>query len=101
VEHLKDASLGSAPALLANIRPGWKGLPGTSTLAHYDHLSIRDVKSFMTLTPNGHSESGVPEIVGQHHHQSGQLRDQNLDQVGMDVVRILVQVSRNNLAPVL
>jgi hypothetical protein len=28
-------------------------LPGTSTLAHYNHLSITAVKSFMTLDPVG------------------------------------------------
>jgi hypothetical protein len=28
VEHLKGVSLGYAPALPANIRLGWKGLPG-------------------------------------------------------------------------
>ncbi len=31
VEHLKGAS---APALLANIRLGWKSLAGTNTLAY-------------------------------------------------------------------
>ncbi len=34
VEHLKGATLGQAPALPANIRLGWKGLPGTNTLAY-------------------------------------------------------------------
>jgi len=32
---LKGASLGQATALPANIRLGWKGLPGTNTLAYY------------------------------------------------------------------
>ncbi len=36
VEHLKDATLGQAPALIANVRLGWKGLPGTNTLAYYN-----------------------------------------------------------------
>jgi hypothetical protein len=36
VEHLKSASLGLAPALPANIRPGFKGLPGTNALAYYE-----------------------------------------------------------------
>ncbi len=27
---MKGAPLGQVPALLANIRPGWKGLPGTN-----------------------------------------------------------------------
>jgi hypothetical protein len=29
-------SLGSAVALLTNIRLDWKGLPGTNTLAYYE-----------------------------------------------------------------
>jgi hypothetical protein len=33
VERLKDASLGKAPALPINIGLGWKGFPGTNTLA--------------------------------------------------------------------
>jgi hypothetical protein len=37
VEHLKDASLNYAPALLEYIRIGWKGLPGTNTLAYSAH----------------------------------------------------------------
>jgi len=36
VEHLKGASLGYALALPANIRLGWKGLPGTNALAYYE-----------------------------------------------------------------
>jgi hypothetical protein len=35
VEHLKVASHGKTLALSANIRLGWKGLPGTNTLAYY------------------------------------------------------------------
>jgi hypothetical protein len=38
VERLKDASLRYDRALLANIRLGWTGLPGTNTLAYYKHL---------------------------------------------------------------
>jgi hypothetical protein len=38
VEHWKVASLGSALALLTNIRLGWKGLPGTNTLTYLSHL---------------------------------------------------------------
>jgi hypothetical protein len=38
VEYLKSTSLGDALALLANIILGWKGLPGTSTIAYYKHL---------------------------------------------------------------
>jgi hypothetical protein len=33
-------------ALLPNIRLGWKGLPGTNTLAYYENLLIMAVKSF-------------------------------------------------------
>jgi hypothetical protein len=40
-------------ALLTNIRLGWKCLPGTNTLAYYEHSEIMDVKSFITLCP-GH-----------------------------------------------
>jgi hypothetical protein len=32
-----------------NIRQGWKGLPGTNTLAYYENSKIADVKSFITL----------------------------------------------------
>jgi hypothetical protein len=35
-EYLKGASLKYAPALPANIRPGWKGLPGTNDPAYYE-----------------------------------------------------------------
>ncbi len=38
LKHLKDASLGEALALPANIGLGLKGLPGTNTLAYYKHL---------------------------------------------------------------
>ncbi len=38
VEHLKGASLGEASAVLPNIKLGRKGLPGTNTLAYYEHL---------------------------------------------------------------
>ncbi len=37
VEHLKGASLGQAPALTTNITLGWKGLPGTNTLAYSEN----------------------------------------------------------------
>jgi hypothetical protein len=38
VEHLKGALLGKTLALSANIRQGWKGLPGTNTIAYYKKL---------------------------------------------------------------
>jgi len=34
-EHMKDSSVGLAPALPTNIKLGWKGLPGANTLAYY------------------------------------------------------------------
>jgi hypothetical protein len=36
VEQLKGASVGYDPALPANFRPGWKGLPGTNALDYYE-----------------------------------------------------------------
>jgi hypothetical protein len=36
--HLKGASLRWAPALLTNIKLGWKGLLGTNTLAYFQRL---------------------------------------------------------------
>jgi hypothetical protein len=48
VEHLKGASLGQALALPANIRLGWKGLPGTNTLAYYKNPQITD-KTFYNI----------------------------------------------------
>ncbi len=46
MEHLK---VGQALALLANIRPSGKGLPGTDTLAYDENFKIASVKSFITL----------------------------------------------------
>ncbi len=40
LEHLKGASLRKAVALPANIREGWKYLPGTNTLAYYEKRFI-------------------------------------------------------------
>jgi hypothetical protein len=50
-KHLKSASLGWTPAFPANIRLGWKGLPGTNALAYYESLKITAVKSFLGLSP--------------------------------------------------
>jgi hypothetical protein len=51
-EHQKEAPLqGRLLALPTNIRLGWKGLPGTNTLAFYEHLLITDINIFMTLGP--------------------------------------------------
>ncbi len=49
VQHLKDASLGYAQALPANIRLNWKGLPGTSASAYYKNSQLMAVKSFEIL----------------------------------------------------
>jgi len=38
VKHLKVISLGKAPALPANIRLGWKDLPGINALAYDEKL---------------------------------------------------------------
>ncbi len=35
---LESAPYNQAPALLTNIRLGWKGLPDKNTLAYYEHL---------------------------------------------------------------
>jgi len=40
-----------ASALPTNIRLGWKGLPGTNTLAYYENLQLTAVKSFITFAP--------------------------------------------------
>jgi hypothetical protein len=40
-------------ALPANIRLGWKGLPGTNTLAYYGNLKITAAKSFIIQAPVG------------------------------------------------
>ncbi len=37
LKHLKSASLRKARSLLTNVRLGWKGLPGTNSLANYEH----------------------------------------------------------------
>jgi hypothetical protein len=47
VEHLKGGSLKWTPALIKNIRPGWKGSPGKNTLAYFVNLQIKTVKSFI------------------------------------------------------
>jgi hypothetical protein len=41
----------ATPEVGSNIRLGWKGLPGTNTLAYYTQILITTVKSFITLTP--------------------------------------------------
>ncbi len=53
VEHLKCSSLRKALALPANIRLGWKGLPGTNTLAYYENPQITTVKSFIVQATGG------------------------------------------------
>ena len=39
--------LGRVLALPANIRLGWRGLPGSNTLAYYENPLIPTVKSFI------------------------------------------------------
>ncbi len=43
--------LGRLLASPTNIRLGWKGLPGTNTLAYYENLQIMAVKSFILRAP--------------------------------------------------
>jgi hypothetical protein len=50
VEHLKKSSIGQVPALPANIRPGWEGLPGTNTSLLLKFVNNKQ-KSFVTLGP--------------------------------------------------
>ncbi len=50
MKHLSGAPLkGRFLALPANIRLGWKGLPGTNVLAYNKKLYLTAVKSFITL----------------------------------------------------
>ncbi len=51
MKHLSVASLKSGRLLAspANIRLGWKGLPGTNAPAFYENSKITDVKSFIKL----------------------------------------------------
>ncbi len=51
MEHLKVAQFGSAPALLTNIRLGYRGLPGTNTLAYEEKSKIMDRNCYITLGP--------------------------------------------------
>jgi hypothetical protein len=54
VKHLSGAPLyGMLLALPTNIRPDWKGLPGTNTLAYCEHSKITNVKSFITSAQPG------------------------------------------------
>jgi hypothetical protein len=49
VEHLKGASLGWTPAFPANIRLGWKSLPGTNAQTYYENSKLTAIISFITL----------------------------------------------------
>jgi hypothetical protein len=49
VDHMKCASFWQHLAILANIRPGWKGLSGTNTLAYCEHEKIIAVESFFNV----------------------------------------------------
>jgi hypothetical protein len=58
MKYLSGAPFSGRPlALPKNIRLGWKGLPGTNTLAYYENLLITAVKSFVRLAP------GVKPII--------------------------------------
>jgi hypothetical protein len=48
VEHMKGASHWVGPA---NIILGWKGLPGTNTLAYYENPEFTVIKSFIGFAP--------------------------------------------------
>jgi hypothetical protein len=52
VEHLKGASSpGEIPALPANIRLGWKGLPGIKNIWHITNFNkFTDPKRFITMS---------------------------------------------------
>ncbi len=41
------------------IRLDWKALSGTNTVAYYEYLYILDVKSFLTLGPDGQMQIEV------------------------------------------
>jgi hypothetical protein len=53
VEPLKGSSLVEALALPPNIRLGWRGFPGTNTLAYYKNPYAAAVKSFIVQAPGG------------------------------------------------
>jgi hypothetical protein len=49
---MKGALLRQALALHANIQLGWKGLPGTNTLAYNENLQITAVKVLYYRPPD-------------------------------------------------
>jgi hypothetical protein len=52
LEHLSDASfLGKLLVFPANIRPGWKVVASTNTLAYLASSTVMKEKSFITLKP--------------------------------------------------
>jgi len=57
VEQMRSASLGSALALLANIRLGWKGLKGKNTLAYCVVVKVQ--KDLKHLNRNGIQLIGI------------------------------------------
>ena len=48
---LSGATHRQALAFPSDIRLGWKGLPGTNSLAYYERSYLTAVKSFITLRP--------------------------------------------------
>ncbi len=49
VDHLRDASIGKALALITMIRLDWNFLAGTNTLAYYKYLKKMSIKVLQNL----------------------------------------------------
>jgi hypothetical protein len=56
--HLKGAPLGHVLALLKNIRLGWRGLPGTNTVAFWSLRGHND-NTYKDFTYNDNPYSGI------------------------------------------
>jgi len=65
VEQLKGATIGLALALPANIRLGWKGLPGTNILAFYNKSVNYGHKKFYSAGPWHNLQMGS-SIISEH-----------------------------------
>ncbi len=63
VEHFKGTSVGCSLALLANVRLGWKGLPGTNALAYFASSSATEKKVFVTLEPGANVIKLFPSLL--------------------------------------
>jgi hypothetical protein len=62
VESLSGASFGCALALPANIRLGWKSLPGTNPPAYYENSQLTAIKRFITLALAHNYEGKLPAL---------------------------------------